>query len=87
MPHGRRLERRGRDECEQPRDAREHLRRHLQRGIDLAPQRGQVEREGADTRIVVVEQLVRVEPIAPLGGDAPGRRVRMREQPAGLELG
>ena len=39
------------------------------------------------TLLLAREQLVRVQPVRLLGRDAAGRRVRMREQAARLELG
>ena len=45
VAHGRRPERRRRDEREQPRQLGEHLGRRLQRGVDLVARGRQVERE------------------------------------------
>ena len=48
-----------RDEREQPRHLAEHLGRRLQRRLDLAPHRGQVERETRRPRLLPFEHLVR----------------------------
>ena len=47
----------------------------------------QVERERPGPRLEALEQLVRVEAVAALGGDPTRRGVRVREQPERLELG
>ena len=86
MTHGRRLERRRRDEGELTGEPREHLRRRLEDGIDLAPKLGQVEREQARPRVLAGQQLRRIELVALLGRNPAGRSVRMRQQPLALEL-
>ncbi len=83
----RRLEARRRDEREQAGDLREHLRRRLQCGLDLAAHRGQVERKTRGPRFHGLEYLRRVEPVTGFGRDPPRRRVRMRQEPQRLELG
>ena len=88
MADGRRLERRRRDEREQPRHLRERLGRRLQRVLDLAARhrRGRAGRT-AGRGSSRSSSAVGVEPVAALGRDAAGGRVRMREQPERLELG
>ena len=83
---GRGLERRRRDEREQPRHLRQHLGRRLERLLDLGARGGQVERELGRPRLLPREQPVDVDAVAGLGRDAPRRGVRMREQAAPLEL-
>ena len=86
MPHVRRLERRRRDERQQPRHLREHLGCGLQRRLDLGVRRREIERERGRLRLKASEQLVGVVAVATLGRHAPGGRVRMREQPAAFQL-
>ena len=86
MADGGRLERRSGDEGEQARHVRQHLRRCLEGRVDLAAERGQLEREPSGPRVLPRERLVREEAIAALGRHATGRRVWMREQPPPLEL-
>ena len=82
------LERRGRHECEQARDVRQHLRGRLERVLDLGALRVQVEREvGRRLRLRTLQQPVGVQPVAALGRNAAGRGVRMREQPQRFQLG
>ena len=83
----RRLERRRGHEREQARDLGEHLRRRLQRRLDLRVGGVQVERERGRLRIEPLEQPVGVIAVAALRRHAPRRRVRMRQQPERLELG
>src|SRR5207248_1734395 len=64
----------------------EHLRRRLERRLDLAPRLTEVERELLRTRLQPVEQLVGVVAVALLRRHAAGRGVRMRQQTARLEL-
>ena len=86
MPHVRGLERRRRDEREQPRHLRQHLGRRLQRRLDLGARRREIEREGGRLRLELAEQLVGVVAVTALGRHASRRRVRMREQAEVLEL-
>ncbi len=81
------VERRRRDEREQPRHLREHLRRRLERRLDLGARGGQVERERGRLRLEVPEELVGEIAVAGLGRDAPRGRVRMLEQAERLQLG
>ena len=76
-----------RDDGEQPRHLREHLRRRAQGLLDLGPGEREVEREDCGPRLRRREQVVDVEPVAGLGRHAPGRRVRVRQQAEPLELG
>jgi hypothetical protein len=82
-----RAERRRRHEREQPRQLREHLRRPLQRGVDLVARSGKVEREPCRLRLEPLEQAVRVIAVTARGRDPPCGRVRVREQAEPLELG
>jgi len=86
VPHVRRFQRGRRDEREQPRHLGEHLRRRLQRRLDLGARRREVEREGRRLRLESPEQLVGVMAVALLGRHASCGRVRMREQPEALQL-
>ena len=86
MANGRASERRRGDEREQARQLRQHVGRRLQRGVDLAARGTEVQREALRTRIEPLEQAVGVVAIAALGRDPTGRRVRVCQQPAGLEL-
>ena len=87
VPHRRRLERRRRDEREQVSRVGERLRRASQRLLQLVPHRGQVERERRRPSLDHPDELLRVEAIAALGGDAPCGRVGMHQEPDRLELG
>ena len=86
MADRRRLERRRRDEREQPRHLREDLGRRLERLVDLGARRRQLEREPARPRLLPREQPVDVHAVARLGRHAPRGGVRVREQPEPLEL-
>ena len=87
VAHRRRLERRRRDEREQPRHLRQHLGRRLERLLDLGARRGQPELEPGRAHLGPREQLVDVEPVARLGRHAARRGVRMGQQADPLELG
>ena len=87
VPDRRRLERRRRDEREQPRQLREHLGRRLQRLLDLGARGGEPERQVLLARLRAREQLVDVDAVAGLGRDPAGRGVRMGQQTAPLEVG
>ena len=86
-PDGRRLERRRGHEREQARDARQHLRRGLERSVDLATNGGEIERERARPHLEPVEHAAGVQPVPALGRQPSGGRVRVREQPERLERG
>jgi hypothetical protein len=86
MAHRCRLERRRRDEREQPRHLRQHLSGRLERLLDLRPRDRQPELEPRRARFGEQKELVDVDPVAGLGRHASGRRVRMREQGEALEL-
>jgi len=81
------LERRRGHERHQRRHLGKHLGGRAQRGVDLAPHRREVDRQRIDRAQGLFEQFLCVQPVAGVGGDAAGRRVRMAEQAAGLELG
>ncbi len=87
VPHRRRAEARRGHERQQASDAGEHLRRRLQRIVELAPHRREVEREPGGPRIDPSEHLLGVHVVAGARRDAPGRRVRMGEEPERLQLG
>ena len=87
VPQRRRLQRRRRDEREQARHLREHLGRRLQRFRDLRVLARDAERELGPSRLRSGQERVDVEAVARLGGHAPGRGVRVREQAEALELG
>jgi hypothetical protein len=74
------------DERQQPRHPAQHLGRGLERGLDLASHRGQVEREAGGARLLALEHLVRVEAVAGLGRDPAGRGVRMGEETERFQL-
>ena len=86
MTHGRRLERRRRDERQLTRDLREHLRGRLENGVDLAPEVGEIEREQARPRVLARQQLRRIELVALFRRDPARGGVRVRQQPTALEL-
>ncbi len=83
--HGRGLERRRGDECEQMRDLRQHLRRRLQCGVDLAADGRQVERKRTRPRLEAFEDGARIDAIAALGRHASGGGVRVRKQTVGFQ--
>ena len=87
MAHGGRLERRCRHQREHVSHSRENFARRLERRVDLAPEVREPEREGARPRVLAREELVGVEPVALLRGDPARRRVRVRQETLGLELG
>ena len=74
-------------ERQQSRELREHVRRRLERRLQLAARLCELERKRRRTRLEALEQAVGEEPIAVLRGHAAGRSVRMREQALPLELG
>ena len=88
MADGRRLERRRRDEREQPRHLREHLGRRLQRLVDLGL-RASVSSSGnsAGRGLLADEQAVDVDAVAGLGRHPAGGGVRVGQEPEPLELG
>ena len=86
MPDGRRLERRARHEGEQPCRARELLGRRLQREVHLRPLVRKLELEASRLGLRSLEHVCREEAVPALGGHAPRRGVRVREQPPCLEL-
>ena len=87
MTHGRCLDGRCGHERQQSRELGEHVRRRLERGLELAARLGELERERRRTGLEALEQAVGEEPVAVLCGHAAGGGVRMREQALPLELG
>ena len=84
---GRRLDGRRGHERQQSRELGKHVRRRLERRLELAARLGELERERRRTRLEPLEQAVGEEPVPVLRGHAAGRGVRMREQALPLELG
>ena len=58
-----------------------------QRGLELAPDAGDIERQRLRPPVDRVDELLRVDPVAVLRRHPPRGRVRMREQAERLELG
>ena len=87
VAHGGRFDRRRRHERQQSRELREHVRRRLERGLELVPLLGELERKRRRPRLEALEQAVGEEPVAVVGRHAAGRCVRMREEALPLELG
>ena len=87
VAHGRRLDGRRRHERQQSRELGEHVGRRLQCRLQLAALLGQLQRKRRRPRLEPLEQAVGEEPVAVVGGHAPGGRVRVREQASPLELG
>ena len=86
VPDGRRLERGRRDERQQARQIGERLRGRLQRRLDFAPQRREIELEPRRTRLEPFEQLVDVQAVASLGRDPAGGGVGMGQEAQPFEL-
>ncbi len=82
----RRLQRRRRDQREQPRRPREHLRRRAERALDLVAHRAQVEPDRRRPSLQRLHELLRIQAVPALGGHASRGRVRVAEQAEGLEL-
>ena len=87
VPDRRGLERRRRDEREQPRRVREHVGRRAQRLLDLVAHRAKVDAEPVGSPLERVDELVGVDAVAALRRRSTGGRVRVRQQPERLELG
>ena len=68
------------------RRAREDVARRLERGVDLAPELREVERERPRPRLLARQQCLGMQAIRELGRDAAGRRMRVGQQPARLEF-
>ena len=86
VAHRSRLETGRRDEREQSRHLAQHLGGRLERVLDLAPHRGQVEGEARRPRLLALEHPLGVEAVAGLGRDPAGGGVRVGEQAELLEL-